>query len=393
MNGIEGIGEAVQGGMIARAVEPDTGAGRDGHTQERRCLNCGAPLTGPYCSECGQRAHVHRTLGAFFHDLVHGVLHFEGKLWRTLPAIALRPGHMTRAYIEGQRARFVSPIALYLFVVFITFAALSMMGKAVDLGVLERQGEVAAQLEENRDLLATLQDRREQLTQPPGPERVAAVQEMYAAREVTIDATNAEPYRQRALAALDHAIALQRQDVATLEAMKEGGIAKGEFAEDHVVALDSDGTFRAPQGEEGPEGWFEHAWEKAKDNPSLIAYKLQNTAYKFGWLLIPISAPLVWLLFVFGSRRYPMYDHTVFVTYSISVCLFLFLVAAILGSLGLHGWSAIPVLAMPVHMAVQFWGTYPQRKRGFILRLPLLYLFTNVSLVIFVLAIGALGLM
>jgi hypothetical protein len=27
----------------------------------------------------------------FFHDLVHGVFHFEGKTWRTLPLLALRP--------------------------------------------------------------------------------------------------------------------------------------------------------------------------------------------------------------------------------------------------------------------------------------------------------------
>ena len=89
--------------------------GADGHTHERACLNCGAALTGDYCHACGQHAHVHRTVSAFFHDLMHGVLHFEGKIWRTLPLLVVRPGELTWRYIEGQRARFVSPIALFLF--------------------------------------------------------------------------------------------------------------------------------------------------------------------------------------------------------------------------------------------------------------------------------------
>ena len=40
---------------------------------------------------------------------------------RTLPMLAWKPGELTRRYIDGQRARFVSPIALFLFCVFLMF--------------------------------------------------------------------------------------------------------------------------------------------------------------------------------------------------------------------------------------------------------------------------------
>jgi hypothetical protein len=90
MGEVDAIGDAITGGMLGRAAEPKAGE-RHGHTHETTCLNCGAELTGPYCSECGQHAHVHRTLAAFFHDFAHGVLHFEGKIWRTVP-IRLVPG-------------------------------------------------------------------------------------------------------------------------------------------------------------------------------------------------------------------------------------------------------------------------------------------------------------
>src|SRR5262245_40194325 len=129
MGELEGIGEAVTGGLLARAVEPGAGeAVDDGHTHERNCLNCGATLTGPYCSACGQKAHVHRSLRAFMGDFVAGLMNFEGKFWRTLPMLALHPGEMTRRYIDGERARFISPIALYLFTVFAMFAVLNFTG-------------------------------------------------------------------------------------------------------------------------------------------------------------------------------------------------------------------------------------------------------------------------
>jgi hypothetical protein len=77
---------------------------------------------------CGQRGHVHKTLAAFLHDLLHGVFHFEGKTWRTLPMLAWRPGELTRRYIAGERARFVSPMALFLFSVFLMFAVFQLVG-------------------------------------------------------------------------------------------------------------------------------------------------------------------------------------------------------------------------------------------------------------------------
>ena len=69
----EAVADAVTGAVVGRAVEPKAGEG-DGHSHEADCLNCGTLLTGPFCSHCGQHAHVHRTLSAFFHDFAHGVL-------------------------------------------------------------------------------------------------------------------------------------------------------------------------------------------------------------------------------------------------------------------------------------------------------------------------------
>ena len=82
-------------------------------------------LDGAFCSSCGQRAHLHRSLLHLGHDILHGVFHFEGKLWRTIPELFFHPGRLTRRYIDGERAKFISPMALYLFTVFLMFGVFS----------------------------------------------------------------------------------------------------------------------------------------------------------------------------------------------------------------------------------------------------------------------------
>lgn len=127
MSSFSDAGDIVTGGLLAGAVEPGHGRQHAGpHPSE--CLNCGAKLTGPYCAACGQNGHVHRTIGAIWHELMHGVLHFDGKIWRTLPELAFRPGALTRRYVRGERAKFVSPLALFLFSALLMYATYSLLG-------------------------------------------------------------------------------------------------------------------------------------------------------------------------------------------------------------------------------------------------------------------------
>jgi hypothetical protein len=96
------------------------------------CLNCGTPVAGKFCAECGQSREDHsRSLRSFLHELVEHHLLLDGKTLRTAYALVLRPGELTRAYIEGRRARYVSPIRLYLFMSFAFFLALYASGLAV----------------------------------------------------------------------------------------------------------------------------------------------------------------------------------------------------------------------------------------------------------------------
>jgi hypothetical protein len=300
----ESLGDAVTGGLVGRAVEPKAGEAADGHTRETECLNCGAALAGPYCHECGQHAHVHRTLSAFFHDFLHGVLHFEGKIWRTLPLLMWKPGKLTRAYIDGQRARFVSPIALFLFCVFLTFAVMGLTGS------------LKAPNFKNGD--------------------------------VKVETLNAKALKDRNIKP------------------RELDLQYSRLAE-----------------------WIREPLEKARENPELLFYKLKTDAYKFSWALIPISVPFVWLLFPF-NRRFRLYDHTVFVTYSLCFMLLLLSMATVVGLLA-PPIEDLAWLVPPLHMYRQLRGTYGVGRWGGVWRAAALGIFAFIAISLFVSLLVGIG--
>jgi len=124
----ESIGTVIEGGLLGRAVEPGTGETAGQVATRVDCSNCGFAYHGHFCPNCGQKAHVHRSLAAIGHDIMHGVLHLDGKLWATLSLLIFKPGALTRRFISGERAKFVSPMAMFLFTVFAMFAVFQMVG-------------------------------------------------------------------------------------------------------------------------------------------------------------------------------------------------------------------------------------------------------------------------
>lgn len=344
---LEAIGDAATGGVLGRAVEPAAGEG-DGHTHERNCLNCGCALAGDYCHWCGQRAHVHRTLGAFWHDLLHGVLHFEGKIWRTLPLLVFKPGVLTRRYIDGQRASFVSPIALFLFSVFLMFAVINTLGSP--------------------DFSGT-------------PEQMTSAEKREAIEE---QLTELEAERARAAAEGRNTAA---QDVVISELRRARTAPDSVQIKPRSIDLDS---VSAPN-------WLEAAYLKAKKNPDLLFYKLQSNAYKFSWALIPISVPFIWLLFLHRRRyrAFRAYDHTVYVTYSLSFMTLLVVVFTLVGQLlGSNDLAVFPItLIPPFHIYRQLRGAYGLSRFSAIWRTAAIAVFAILCLTLFLLMLIAIGVM
>jgi hypothetical protein len=342
MGEFEAIGDAVTGGIVGRAVEPRTGEG-DGHTHERNCLNCGCALAGDYCHCCGQKAHVHRTLRAFGHDLMHGALHFEGKIWKTLPLLVWKPGELTRRYIDGERAKFVSPVALFLFIVFLMFAIMGLTG------ALDAAGGP--------------------------PTRQALTEEMDEARRTItrLEAERAEAIREkRSTERIDERLTDSRAELTALGALRDGKV------DSNVIQTNDDSP-----------AWLRGFVDKTSKNPELVFYKVKTNAYKFSWALIPLSVPFVWLLFPF-SRRFRAYDHTVFVTYSLCFMMLLLIAGSTLGLV----WPTIASMLFfvpPIHMYRQLKGTYALSRWGALWRTTLLVGFAFAAIGLFAALIVGVG--
>jgi hypothetical protein len=350
--GIEAAGDIATGALMGRAFESRAGeAGGDAHGHGL-CLNCGTALIGDYCHACGQGGHVHRSLASIGHDLLHGAFHFEGKIWRTLPMLVLHPGALTRRYISGERARFVSPLALFLFFVFLMFASIHATG---------------GEFETPDDMTVTGHNQTRQ----------------------QLDTAIAETTKQLAAARARHAddhMNLPHGDVIALEAT-----VKSLERQRHFGATGEKGS-----GSHVDTGWpmLDKGIQKTRANPALALYKLQSSAYKYSWALIPISVPFVALLFLW-KRRYKLYDHAIFVTYSLSFMMLLVTVFTLGLEINAPGWILGLMLGFgpPIHLFVQLRGAYELRKRSALWRTVALSIFAFIALTLFAMLLLGLGLM
>ena len=79
------------------------------------CLNCGSPLSGPFCGGCGQRdVPPYPSVRELAIDAVSEFSGWDGRLAQTLRTLVRRPGLLTREFLEGRRARYISPLRVYL---------------------------------------------------------------------------------------------------------------------------------------------------------------------------------------------------------------------------------------------------------------------------------------
>lgn len=79
------------------------------------CPNCGATTEGGYCAECGQRKRAGvLTLREVLGDVFGELFELDSRLWRSLGPLVARPGLLTREYVAGRRARYLSPFRMYL---------------------------------------------------------------------------------------------------------------------------------------------------------------------------------------------------------------------------------------------------------------------------------------
>ena len=359
------VGALVSAGLAAKEIDAISVPNRHGAETDTHhiCLNCGTALSASYCGNCGQPAHLHRSLWHLCEEFLHGVLHFDAKGIRTAPLIAFRPGLLTRRYIDGQRTRYVSPMAMFLFCIFLVYFVFSLAaeGDSHPVNVKVEDARTA-----KADLAKAMQEADEDIAKATAKldQLKKAGTDLSEAKQQLAEAQLAKKMVVASSAIATAAIDLGSRSAAETQPgqARPATRAPGDTTASDDAAIGS-GTWqerlaaKAKQhvGDRGLKGKI----NRALVNPDLALYKLKSTAYKFSFMLIPISLPFLWLMF-FWKRGVAMYDHGVFSLYSLSFMSLLFTVAALMAMMGVS--SAVVAMCVifvpPVHMFAQLRGTY-----------------------------------
>jgi hypothetical protein len=98
----------------------------------RRCENCGSPLYGEHCFQCGQPTKgLVRHFSSIMGDFLDTVLNIDSRVIRTFWPLLAKPGYLSLEYFAGRRVRYVTPMRLFLFMSLVAFFAVQL---AMDLG-------------------------------------------------------------------------------------------------------------------------------------------------------------------------------------------------------------------------------------------------------------------
>jgi hypothetical protein len=101
---------------------------------DRQCANCGTLAPGAYCPSCGQDTRERLpTFAQFMREATGRYVALDGKLWKTLAALILRPGFLTREYLAGRRRRYIGPARLFLVSSLVLFAALRFVSESINI--------------------------------------------------------------------------------------------------------------------------------------------------------------------------------------------------------------------------------------------------------------------
>ena len=124
------------------------------------CENCGRPRADRFCSQCGQNDRTYsRSLFPVLGELVRESFEFDGRLAQTLKLLLFKPGSLSTEFSCNRRARYMTPVRLYLFTSVIFFLTMSLVMSRVPIPLVEEpdQDPASALAEIPGEVMDTLQ--------------------------------------------------------------------------------------------------------------------------------------------------------------------------------------------------------------------------------------------
>src|SRR4051812_5087928 len=133
------------------------------------CENCGAPLTGEFCAQCGQHAiDYRRSIFRVLLDAADSFLNWDTKFLHSMNQLLIHPWQLTNDFNAGRRARYVHPLRLYLIASIVFF----LLARAINW---DSDGPIQLTEKDRTELVASLNKMIEP-NSPLTPEQRAQVE-------------------------------------------------------------------------------------------------------------------------------------------------------------------------------------------------------------------------
>lgn len=366
-------------------IPPNRLAGSD------NCLNCGTGMQGPFCHYCGQPdKHFMRFFPVLVRDLITDLLDLDSRFFRTMKALLLQPGKLTRDFIDGQRFRYTPPLRLYIFssIAFFFLAAL-LASSAVTVtsedtvvqDAVETLRDGSATEEELREAREALDDIRPGLGDQVGDALARASEENAEDAEVAESAAEAA-----SSAAEETATGDEDADNAGIYFKDDGNVViTGLEDDDDEININGEpwdpvtNPVIIPLVPQWVNDWVNdeigESPQKGKEieqNPNLIIDKMFDVLPATMFVLLPLSALILKFWYLFSGRYY--IEHLILALHNHSFLFVVFLCTMLLDAYagwrepGEQGWitdivfwvTLVLYLWIPVYFLLSLKRVYQQ---------------------------------
>ncbi|HET9054775.1 MAG TPA: DUF3667 domain-containing protein, partial [Cyclobacteriaceae bacterium] len=124
------------------------------------CKNCGAPLTGNFCQQCGQKADIHKiTLKHLLHEFFHAITHADKGFLFLMKELVTRPGYVVQEYLDGKRKKYFNPLTFFVItstiwaIVVLNSGYFESMGSDSPRASYKMPGEIARYFSESMKII------------------------------------------------------------------------------------------------------------------------------------------------------------------------------------------------------------------------------------------------
>jgi hypothetical protein len=371
------------GGLLRRRKK----AGHEPLAPGSLCPNCDHPLTGHFCAECGQPTDLrHRSIKHLAWEGFESLTHIDGRLWRTLPALFLRPGGLGKDYLEGRIARHVPPFRMFLVALLIfILSAEHDVNSARNAAVVEQAKREAAPVSSTTRLAEANALRKDAGAEYAADSAEAATERDEALRDPTQRAGAQQHYQQTlARIAAERAGALAHADqVATGKALAHHEIL---FSSEEERRSEAQKLREGANRHKGLDGTIRIAMAKSIENPEYYLTELFDWAHRMVLFLLPVVAGLLSLLYVY-KKKYMVYDHLI-ISMNLLSALFLALAAGCWLPWPVQGYWLLLMLVLPlVTVFMTLRGAYGSSILGAALKTAVIWVGTLISVLFLISAL------